>query len=100
MGLVKGSRDRQGDKVSTLRHERKTHGKKSSVKGLRAEGKVSERAEKNGKRNGQQQYVKGWQLRFFQTRGAWGAQSVELLTPGFGSGHDLSVCGFEYRIRL
>ena len=31
-------------------------------------------------------------------RGAWGAQSVKRLTLYFGSGHDLTVHGFEPRI--
>ena len=28
-------------------------------------------------------------------RGAWGAQWAERLTPGFGSGHDLTVMGLS-----
>ena len=44
------------------------------------------------------------QLVFYvETLGAWGpwvAQSVEPLTLGFGSGHDLTVHGFEPRISL
>ena len=32
--------------------------------------------------------------------GTWVAQSVKLLTLGFGSGHDLPVCKFEPRIGL
>ena len=35
-----------------------------------------------------------------QSKGAWVAQSVLCLTLGFGSGHDLLVCGFEPRIEL
>ena len=33
-------------------------------------------------------------------RGTWVAQSVQHLTLGFGSGHDLSVCGFEPHVGL
>ena len=33
-------------------------------------------------------------------RGAWVAQSVKHLTLGFGSGHDLTVCGFEPHVGL
>ena len=33
-------------------------------------------------------------------RDAWVAQSVKHLTLGFGSGHDLMVCGFEPRVGL
>ena len=32
--------------------------------------------------------------------GAWGAQTVKRPTLGFGSGHDLTVLGFEPRIGL
>ena len=32
--------------------------------------------------------------------GAWEAQSVKRLTLNFGSGHDLTVCGFEPRVGL
>ena len=31
------------------------------------------------------------------SRGTWVAQSVKRPTLGFGSGHDLTVCGFEPR---
>ena len=33
-------------------------------------------------------------------KGTWVAQSVEYLTPDFGSGHDLMVCEFKPHIRL
>ena len=33
-------------------------------------------------------------------RGAWVAQSVKHLILDFGSGHDLTVCGFEPHVRL
>ena len=39
-------------------------------------------------------------LRTLQRGGTWVAQSVKRLTPGFGSGHDLTVGGFEPRVRL
>ena len=32
--------------------------------------------------------------------GAWVAQSVNHLTLDFGSGHDLTVCGFQPHVRL
>ena len=32
--------------------------------------------------------------------GAWAAQSVEPLTLGFGSGHNLMVCSIEPRVRF
>ena len=31
---------------------------------------------------------------------AWVAQSVKRLTLGFGSGHDLTICGIEPCVRL
>ena len=34
---------------------------------------------------------------FSQGRGAWVVESVKHLTPIFGSGHDLVVCGIEPR---
>ena len=34
------------------------------------------------------------------TRGAWGAQAVTRLTLDLNSGHDLTVHGFESRVRL
>ena len=37
------------------------------------------------------------EILFFLNRGAWVAQSV---VPDFGSGHDLTVHGFEPRVRL
>ena len=39
-------------------------------------------------------------LQVFTTRGARVAQSVKRSTLGFGSGHDLKVCGIEPRPRL
>ena len=33
-----------------------------------------------------------------KAQGAWMVQSVEHLTLDFGSGHDLTVCGFEPHI--
>ena len=43
-------------------------------------------------------YVK--RIQKLKGRDAWGAQSVKRLTLGFGSGHDLTVCGFEPRVGL
>ena len=41
--------------------------------------------------------------RFYQAglkRGAWVAQLIEHVTPDFGPGHDLTVCGFKTHIGL
>ena len=37
-------------------------------------------------------------LNFQKVRGAWVAQLVERPTLGFGSGHDLIVCGIAHRV--
>ena len=37
-----------------------------------------------------------WSLfKMIEARGAWGAQSIQHPTLGFGSGHDLNIFGFE-----
>ena len=39
-------------------------------------------------------------VRMIRNRGAWVAQPVKCLILDFGSGHDLTVCGFEPHVGL